>query len=66
MMRCLLGDVVASSIVWIVPVACKGFTQDRVQWFLNPSGVRSAWQRPKQVYDLRRFDMPAAQIEFDN
>lgn len=37
MMRCLLGDVVTSSVVRIVPIARKGFAEDGVEGFLDPS-----------------------------
>ena len=35
MVRCLFGDVVASCIIRIVPVASERLAQDRVQWLFD-------------------------------
>ena len=52
-MRGLLGDVVAMSSVWIVPIASESLTKDRVQGLLNtaePTSVKmleaqGEWER---------------------
>lgn len=42
MVRGLLGDIVASSMIWVVPVAREGLAQDWIQGFLDASGTRLA------------------------
>lgn len=37
MVRSLLGDIEASSLVWIGPVASKDLTDNRIQGFLDAS-----------------------------
>jgi len=52
-MRGLFGDVVATSFVWIVPIASESFAEDRIQGLLNtaePTSVKmleaqGEWER---------------------
>ena len=46
MMRSLFGDVVASCLVWIVPIAREDFTEDWVQRFLNTANRESVQSAP--------------------
>jgi hypothetical protein len=71
MMRRLFRDVIASSFVRIVPIACKRFAEHWVQWFLDTPGGQSAVasfvvgcaRDQGGATNVRRFDMPATEIE---
>jgi hypothetical protein len=66
-MRGLLGDVVATSSVWIVPIAGESFAKDRVQGLLNTAELTSVKMLEAQgECSVRWFDVPATQVEFDD
>jgi hypothetical protein len=66
MVRGLFGDVVASCVVRIVPVACEGLTEDRVQRLLNAARQVRMITSTDTPGDLRRSNVPTTQVEFDN
>ncbi len=67
MMRRLLCNIITFCMVWVVPVACEGLAKNRVQGFLDPSVVTLAKkQRRCGADNLRRFYVPATQVELDN
>lgn len=80
-MRCLFGDVITSSIVGIIPIAGERFAQDRIKRFLNaPSSFNRSAKLActptsclfglalflAELRDIRGFDVPTAQVEFDH
>ena len=52
-------------MVWIFPIACEGLAQYRIQRFLHPSieNLASTLLFNPCKDDVRRFDMPTAQVE---
>ena len=59
-MRGLFGDVVATSFVWIVPIASESLAEDRVQRLLNtpePTSVKIL--EALGEWSIRWFDVPA-------
>jgi hypothetical protein len=66
-MRGLFGDVVATSSVWIVPIASESLAEDRVQGLLNTAELTSVKMLEAQdEWSVRWFDVPATQVEFDD
>ena len=70
-MRGLLGDIISSSPIIIIPVSGKNFAQDRVQRLLHTSKifkVPSVYisRKSEGADDARRFDVPATQVELDD
>lgn len=66
-MRGLLGDVVTPGAVLIIPISVEGLSEDWVHGLLDTTCDSSA-QKPDgtMACDLRGFDVPSAQVEFDS
>lgn len=62
----MFSDVVASSVVRILPVAGKDLAKDWVQGLLYPPKCFiSRGSRRCDITSSRRFDVPTAQVEFN-
>jgi hypothetical protein len=65
-MRRLLGDVVASGAIWIVPVAREDLAQDWIKGLLDASAIVLVTAHGFYVEvsgRIRRLDVPPAQVE---
>ena len=67
-MRGLFGDVVATSLVWIVPIAGESLAEDRIQGLLHTTRLVSVEMLEvlEVEYGIRRLYMPATEVEFDH
>jgi hypothetical protein len=67
MMRGLFGDIVSTSIVWIVPIASESLAEDGIQGLLHTADPTSVNMLEAQgEWSVRWFDVPATQVEFDD
>jgi hypothetical protein len=68
MMRGLFGDVVATSLVWIIPIAGKGLAENGIQRLFHATGLVLVGMIEHLELErvLRWLDMPATEIELDN
>lgn len=64
----MLGNVIASSMIWILPIACERLAKYRIQGFFH-SAIESL--APKLLFQrnegyVRRLDVPSTQVEFND
>jgi hypothetical protein len=65
MVRCLLRNIVTLGAIWIVPVSREDLSENWIERLLYAPTRSSAGAcgREEHTRDIRRFDVPAAQVK---